>query len=96
MSSRILTSLFGASAAMALAAASWTGVADHLVRTPVESYPFNWGEGVQMMGLLAASRGSQDPRYADYVEKWARIYEAQDIRKLLDIDPASGNPKRRG
>ena len=74
----------------------WTSVADRLIGTPVESYPFNWGEGVQMMGLMRAARATHDTRYVDYAEKWARIYETQDVRTLLDIGPAAPNPTHRG
>lgn len=73
-----------------------TSVADRLIRTPAEAYPFDWGEGVQMMGLMAAARAAHDTRYADYVEKWARIYEARDLPALLDIGPSAPNPARRG
>ena len=74
----------------------WTSVADRLISTPPEGYPFNWGEGVQMMGLMRAARAAHDERYIDYVEKWARIYEARDVPTLLDIGPSVPNPARRG
>jgi rhamnogalacturonyl hydrolase YesR len=77
------------------ASPAWTAVADRLIGTPPESYPFNWGEGVQMMGLMSAARAAHDARYADYVEKWARIYEARDVPALLDIGPSVPNPARR-
>lgn len=67
----------------------WTAVADHLIETPVESYPFDWGEGVQMMGLVKAAAVRHDARYLDYVERWARIYEAKDVKTLLNIGPVS-------
>ncbi len=73
-----------------------TSVADRLIGTPVEAYPFDWGEGVQMMGLMKAAGAAHDARYADYVEKWARMYEARDIRTLLNIGPSATNPARLG
>jgi unsaturated rhamnogalacturonyl hydrolase len=73
-----------------------TSVADRLIGTPVEAYPFDWGEGVQMMGLMRAASAAHDARYADYVEKWARMYEARDIRTLLNIGPSASNPARLG
>ena len=73
----------------------WTSVADHLIETPVASYPFNWGEGVQMMGLMKAARATHDARYLDYVEQWARINEAKDIQALLNIGPSAPNKSRR-
>ena len=75
---------------------AWTSVADHLIQTPIQSYPFNWGEGVQMMGLMRAARAANDARYTDYVEKWAQFYEAKDIRTLLNIGPSAPNPSRAG
>ncbi|MGD0869153.1 MAG: glycoside hydrolase family 88 protein [Bryobacteraceae bacterium] len=99
---RVLVFLPGACVLAALTARALqippglTSVADHLIGTAVEAYPFNWGEGVQMMGLMRAACAAHDTRYADYVEKWARIYEAQDIQTLLDIGPSASNPARRG
>jgi unsaturated rhamnogalacturonyl hydrolase len=75
---------------------TWTSVANHLIQTPYESYPFDWGEGVQMMGLMRAARAAHEARYTDYVEKWAQFYEAKDLRLLLNIGPSAPNPSRRG
>jgi unsaturated rhamnogalacturonyl hydrolase len=75
---------------------AWTSVADHLIQTPIESYPFNWGEGVQMMGLMRAARAAHDERYTGYVEKWAQFYETKDIQTLLNIGPSAPNPSRAG
>jgi rhamnogalacturonyl hydrolase YesR len=74
---------------------SWTSVADRLIQTPVESYPFDWGEGVQMMGLMRAAHVARVPRYVDYVEKWAEIWEAKDLPTLLNIGP-NAKPKQQG
>lgn len=73
----------------------WTRVADQLISTPVDSYPFNWGEGVQMMGLMRAAAVAGDPRYFDYVERWARIWESKNLATLLNAGPppyAFGRP----
>jgi unsaturated rhamnogalacturonyl hydrolase len=96
VSRRTLLQVLAAGVSSAAERPAWTSVADRLIGTPVESYPFNWGEGVQMMGLMRAARASHNPRYADYVEKWARMYEAQDVSKLLNIGPSAANPSRRG
>jgi len=53
---------------------NWRSVADHLIRTPPESYPFNWGEGVQQIGLMKIAERTRNPAYVDYMERWARIY----------------------
>jgi unsaturated rhamnogalacturonyl hydrolase len=98
----VLVLLSGACVLAALAAGArqippgLTSVADRLIGTPADAYPFNWGEGVQMMGLIRAARAAHDARYVDYVEKWARIYEARDIPTLLAIGQSAPNPERRG
>jgi unsaturated rhamnogalacturonyl hydrolase len=74
----------------------WTPVADHLAGTPVESYAFNWGEGVQMMGLMKIAAIERSERYTDYVERWARFYEAKSLPELLNIGPNAAQPKRAG
>jgi unsaturated rhamnogalacturonyl hydrolase len=69
----------------------WRAVADRLIETPPESYPFNWGEGVQMIGLMKAHERTGEERYADYVEKWARPFLGRDIPELLEKgDPKAG------
>ena len=74
----------------------WTAVADRLITTPVEGYVFNWGEGVQMMGLMRAAAATHNTRYTDYVERWARYYEPRPVEELLNIGAAAANPKRPG
>lgn len=70
----------------------WRGVADHLIRTPAESYPFNWGEGVQQIGLMKVAERTGEAAYVDYMERWARLYTGQDLDGLLDIKaPARTN-----
>ena len=74
----------------------WTAVADRLITTPAESYRFNWGEGVQMMGLMRAAVTARNPRYTDYVERWAGLYEPRDRNVLLNLGAAPANPARPG
>ena len=71
-------------AASAVAPAPWRNVADRLITTPVESYPFNWGEGVQQMGLMRAWERTRDDRYLDWMERWTAQFLARDIRELLN------------
>ena len=100
--SRFLLLLSGACALAALAAAArpmppgLAAVADRLIGTPAAGYPFNWGEGVQMLGLMQAGRAAHNARYLDYVDQWARLHEAHDTPTLLDIGPTVPNPSRRG
>jgi unsaturated rhamnogalacturonyl hydrolase len=69
----------------------WISVADRLLQTPPESYPFDWGEGVQMIGLMKIYERSTDARYRDYTEKFAALYASRDINELLNIgDKAQG------
>jgi unsaturated rhamnogalacturonyl hydrolase len=96
---RMLPILFAAALGMVWncpAQTGWRAVADRLITTPVESYPFNWGEGVQMMGLMRVAALTHEARYLDYVEKWARIYESKDTAVLLNLGPAAASPKRTG
>jgi unsaturated rhamnogalacturonyl hydrolase len=69
----------------------WLSVADKLVQTPVESYPFNWGEGVQFIGVMKVYERTKDARYADYAEKWTDQFLRRDINELLNTgDKARG------
>ncbi|MEK7404265.1 MAG: glycoside hydrolase family 88 protein [Acidobacteriota bacterium] len=61
----------------------WRAVADRLITTPPESYPFNWGEGVQLIGLMKIHERTRDARYADYVEKWAARFDAAAAGRIL-------------
>ncbi len=61
----------------------WRAVADHLIATPVESYPFNWGEGVQMIGLMQVHERTHDSRYAAYTERWAAQFPAGEVQQIL-------------
>ena len=82
--------------ALTLARLTASEVPDHLIGTPPESYPFNWGEGVQMLGLMKLAAVQRDPRYMDYVERWAGIYEQKDPRALLNLGQQAAVPGRPG
>ena len=69
-------------------------MADRLIRTPAGKWPFNWGEGVQMIGLMNIHERTGEARYADYVEQWFQVYQPTGVRELLGIEP--GKPGRRG
>jgi len=71
----------------------WRSVAEGVLATPVESYPFNWGEGVLMIGMMKIHQASGDPRYAGYVARWADLHVDKDIKTLLSLsDPAAKHP----
>ena len=64
-------------------AKNWRSVAGRLIETPPRNYPFNWGEGVQMIGLMRVHERTGDERYADYVERWTDLYLGRDLEELL-------------
>ena len=72
----------------------WRSVADHLIQTPPESYPFNWGEGVQKIGLMKIYERTRDTRYLAYVEKWTALYLPRDVSELLAIGPEARKERR--
>ena len=76
--------------------APWTAVADRLITSAASGFVFNWGEGVQMMGLMRAARAAHNPRYADFVERWVTHHQATDFNVLLNIGPAPPNRARPG
>jgi rhamnogalacturonyl hydrolase YesR/catechol 2,3-dioxygenase-like lactoylglutathione lyase family enzyme len=83
--------------AIAFAArAPWTAVADRLVTTPAAGYAFNWGEGVQMMGLMRAAALTHNPRYSAFVDAWLRHHEASPLETLLSTGAAPPNRARPG
>ncbi len=65
----------------------WISVADKLLKTPAESFEFNWGEGVQMSGLMQVCARTKDQRYADYVAQWADFHLPAGTQKLIGNDP---------
>ena len=74
-----------AGAVVAAATENWTAVAGRLIQNPPESYPFNWGEGVQMIGLMKAFERTRNTAYADYVARWADIYSPRSAEDLLGM-----------
>lgn len=61
----------------------WRSVADRLITTPVEAYPFNWGEGVQMIGLAKIHERTRDARYLAYLDKWALQFPVETVARVL-------------
>ncbi len=62
---------------------TWRVVGDRLLTTPPESYPWNWGEGVQAIGLMKLHERTGDARYADYVELWLSRFASEDLPRFL-------------
>ena len=65
--------------------ADWLSVADRLIQTPPETFPFNWGEGVQWIGLMKTYEQTHDQRYLTYMERWTALHSRKDVRELLNL-----------
>lgn len=63
----------------------WIAVADRLITTSPSSIPFNWGEGVQMIGLMKVYERTRDPRYLRFMESWTSLYTGRSLQDLLHI-----------
>lgn len=72
--------------------AHWLSVADRLIQAPPDAFPFNWGEGVQWIGLMKVYERTRDTRYLDYMERWTALHISKDVRVLLNI---TGTPHSR-
>ncbi len=64
--------------------AEWLSVANRLVKTDPRAYEFNWGEGVQWIGLMKTYEQTGDKHYLDYMERWTASYVGQEPRVLLN------------
>lgn len=71
------------------ARAKWISVADRLVAGQAESWAFDWGEGVQMSGLMRVHERTGDDRYADFVARWAGLHVPEGTEVLLGNSPDS-------
>ena len=61
----------------------WISVADALLATPAESYEFDWGEGVQMCGLMQTYQRTHTESFADFTAHWADAHMPKGIERLL-------------
>jgi unsaturated rhamnogalacturonyl hydrolase len=64
---------------------NWISVADRLVTLPPETFAYNWGEGVQQIGLMRTYERTKDGKYLDWMRRWTALYEGKDTRELLNI-----------
>ncbi len=74
----------------------WISVADHLVQTPPESYPYDWGEATLFIGLIKTYERTHSPTYLDYAEKWAALYTRESREEILELNggPQPGDCNR--
>lgn len=63
----------------------WISVADRLVTLPPETFAYNWGEGVQQIGLMKVYERTRERKYLDWMKRWTALYEGKDNRELLNI-----------
>ncbi len=70
-------------------AQGWTRVADTLCETDAKSYVFDWGEGVQMLGVMKTWERTRERRYADFVNTWAQHHLPKGTVRLLRNEPES-------
>lgn len=61
----------------------WIDVANHLVVTQPATFPYNWGEGVQAIGMMKIYEQTENDVYADWVGRWLGIYIPKGMDELL-------------
>jgi rhamnogalacturonyl hydrolase YesR len=59
----------------------------HPRTTAPESYAFDWGEGVQMLGLMQVCERTKAAKYADFVARWADTHVPKGTERLLRNQP---------
>ncbi len=57
--------------------------ADYVIGSSRYTPDFNWGEGVQMDGMMCASETAHDPMYLNYVEHFGYFYHIYNIAPVL-------------
>jgi rhamnogalacturonyl hydrolase YesR len=62
----------------------WISVADKLAATDAASYPFDWGEGVQMSGLMQVYGRTKTEKYANFVGQWAATHVPKGSEVLMN------------
>lgn len=59
-------------------------VADRVLLDFPEPPTFNWGEGVLMAGMMRAGAALHEPRYIEFVRKWADYWQQRGIEPLME------------
>ena len=47
----------------------WISVADRLVTVAPETFAYNWGEGVQQIGLMKVHERTREAKYLDWMKR---------------------------
>ena len=66
-------------------------VADSVLRDNPKPLDFNWGEGVLLSGMVEAHRLTKDPRYLDFVRRFAEHWSGRGIGPLLSAKGYCGH-----
>jgi unsaturated rhamnogalacturonyl hydrolase len=98
LSTAILTMipLAAASPHASLNRENWIAVADHLIQTPPEDYPYDWGEATLFIGLLKTYERTHNVAYIDYVARWAALYTSKSREELLELDATGSHRDESG
>jgi unsaturated rhamnogalacturonyl hydrolase len=70
----------------------WISVADHVIQTPPENYPYDWGEATLFIGLLKTYERTHNVAYLDYAARWASLYTTKSREEILELD-ATGSQR---
>jgi unsaturated rhamnogalacturonyl hydrolase len=66
-------------------------VADRVLLDFPQPLPFDWGEGVLLSGMLQAHRMTKDPRYLEFVRRFAEHWSQRGIGPLLNAKGYCGH-----
>jgi unsaturated rhamnogalacturonyl hydrolase len=75
---------------------NWIAVADHLIQTPPEDYPYDWGEATLFIGLTKTYEQTHNVAYIDYVARWAALYTSKSREELLELDATGSHRDESG
>ncbi|MCX6622459.1 MAG: glycoside hydrolase family 88 protein [Acidobacteria bacterium] len=69
----------------------WLSVADAVVVTDPARFAYNWGEGVQAIGMMKIHTRSQNDAYSDWVSRWLALYIPLGMDELLKTNGVAAN-----
>lgn len=59
-------------------------VADRVLADFPTPPPFDWGEGVLMAGMMRAGKAVNEPRYSEFVRRWADHWKTSGLGPVLE------------
>jgi len=75
---------------------NWIAVADHLLQTPPETYPYDWGEATLFIGLLKTYERTHQAAYLQYVARWAALFTGKSREEILELDATGSHRDESG